>query len=91
MHRSAGTKFTLKEKTVVRVGGFEHASLQFRITVSQGRRKISSTQSEKLPGTDAEAVSSVFLVLDEGDYSMRLVFASGNSHILRQPCQSVQL
>ena len=33
VHKSTGTKFTLKEKTVVRVDGFEHASLQFRINV----------------------------------------------------------
>ena len=33
VHKSAGTKFTLKEKTVVRIDGFEHSSLMFRLNL----------------------------------------------------------
>ena len=86
VHKGAGTKLSLKERTVVRIDGFEHASLQFRIMIQRGRKQLISTGSQKLPDTKVEAMSSIFLVLDEGDYTLRLSFASSNSHIVRQPC-----
>ena len=89
VHKAAGTRFSLKERTVIRIDGFEHASLQFRISIQRGRKQLISTSSQKLPDTKVETMSSIFIVLDESDYMLRLSFASSNSHIVRQPCQSI--
>ena len=47
--------------------------------------------SKQIPGVLHEPESVVFATLDAGDYSLRIDFLKAQSHILKQPCQSIQL
>jgi hypothetical protein len=83
------SKFTLQEKTVVRIDGVEHDYLQFHFKILQDKKVVAEQESHELIGTGVWLMPSIFVVLPAGDYSLQLSFVAKEAEILRQPCQSI--
>ena len=91
-HIGRETTFSLQERTVVRLDGIEHESLQFFIKITQdGKTVAGQMKPAQLPNTDVYLVPSIFAVLDKGDYTIKIEFVAREAEILRQPCQSIKL
>ena len=88
-HAGRETKFTLRERTVVRIDGVEHDQLSFFIKILKGKEVIASQEEAKLESTKLNLVPAIFAVLEPGDYIMKMEFVAREAEILREPCQAI--
>lgn len=67
-HEGRETKFTLKERTVVRMDGVEHEDLSFFFKIYKGKQVVAGQEGHLLVGTEAVLIPSIFTVLEPGEY-----------------------
>ena len=63
--------------------------LEFFVKIFKDGKEIAGQDHDDLPGTDTVLVPSIFVVLQPGEYIMKIEFISSQFEVLRQPCQSV--
>ena len=76
-------KFELKEPTILRVVALLHKHIEFDLELNQIK---SDGKSYKMIDSSAKDFEdSIFVQLDKGSYSLRLIFVS-EAYFLNQPC-----
>ena len=88
-HSGRETKFTLKEKTLVRIDGVEHAQLSFFIKILRGDEVVASQEGAILTSNNVRLIPAIFAVLEPGDYVMKIEFVAREAEILTEPCQAI--
>jgi hypothetical protein len=90
-HEGRETTFTLKEKTIVRVDGMNHEQLSVYFKILKDNKVIATQEGKELQNTDLILHPSIFVVLEPGNYVLKIEFVARESELLRAPCQSIQL